>query len=604
MKLQVLLCAALACPVALVAGQGPSKPVPAASTGQAQSKPAPAAAAPQISHLRKQGTATQLIVDGKPFLALAGELANSTATSLDYMKMVWPRLVQAKVNTVLAGVSWNQIEPREGKFDFSVLDGVIQGARAHNMRLVLLWFATWKNGLSSYPPDWVKRDSDRFPRAAMIGDQTPWPVFGNVRGQVTGSLNIELMSPYGEATREADARALAAMMRHIKAVDGQQHTVIMIQVENETGLQGDTRDRSPAAVKAFDGPVPKELMDYLQAHKATLIPALSKVWEAAGFKTSGTWAEVFGNVRAADEIFMAWSFARYIERVVEAGKAEYPMPMVTNCPQDGFGRAPAPLKGGGQSGGAMPDAFDVWRAGAPKIDMFGADIYSTDFVGFCTKYAQSGNPLFIPETRYNMEAKAMYAFGRYDAVGLSLMGVERPAAFDPDMVRGYEMISQLAPLISKHQGDGTMTAVWLNPNDPPQKVQLGNYTLEVARLGGGRAAAPPAAAAAGRGAAPAAGPSTPPAASAAIFIAVGPDEYYAAGTDVSVAFTPNTPGPEHAGIGTVEEGTFVNGRWVANRQLAGDETGEGQNLSLRSHAADRLSDDYVGIQRFTVYRYR
>jgi hypothetical protein len=594
MKARVLLCAALVCPVALVAGQG-------------QSKPAPVKAATEIPHLRKQGTATQLIVEGKPYLALAGELSNSTATSVEYMKMVWPRLVaQKQLNTVLAGVSWNQIEPQEGKFDFSVLDGVIQGARAHNMRLVLLWFATWKNGLSSYPPDWVKRDFDRFPRAAMIGDQTPWPVFGNVRGQVTGSLNIELMSPYGERTREADAHALAAMMRHIKAVDGHEHTVLMIQVENETGLQGDTRDRSPAALKAFDGPVPKELMDYLVEHKATLIPALSKVWEAAGFKTSGTWAEVFGKVRAADEIFMAWSFARYIERVVEAGKAEYPIPMVTNCPQDGFGRAPAPLKGGGQSGGAMPDAFDVWRAGAPKIDMFGADIYSTDFVGFCTKYAQSGNPLFIPETRYNMEAKSMYAFGRFDAVGLSLMGVERSPTPEPEMIRGFELISQLAPLISKHQGNGTMTAVWLNPNDPPQKIQLGNYTLEVARLGAGRAAPPPAtpaaAPAAGRGAT--SGPSTPPAASAAIFIATGPDEYYAAGTDVSVSFTPNTPGPEHAGIGTVEEGTFVNGRWVASRQLAGDETGEGQNLSLRSHPVDRIPDAYVGIQRFTLYRYR
>jgi hypothetical protein len=591
-----MLCAALVCPSALVAGQG-------------QSTPAPAKAATEIPHLRKQGTATQLIVDGKPYLALAGELSNSTATSVEYMKMVWPRLVaQKQLNTVLAGVSWNQIEPREGKFDFSVLDGVIQGARAHNMRLVLLWFATWKNGLSSYPPDWVKADFDRFPRAAMIGDQTPWPVFGNVRGQVTGSLNIELMSPYGERTREADAHALAAMMRHIKAVDGREHTVLMIQVENETGLQGDTRDRSPATLKAFDGPVPKELMDYLVEHKATLIPALSKVWEAAGFKTSGTWAEVFGKVRAADEIFMAWSFARYIERVVEAGKAEYPIPMVTNCPQDGFGRAPAPLKGGGQSGGAMPDAFDVWRAGAPKIDMFGADIYSTDFVGFCTKYAQSGNPLFIPETRYNMEAKSMYAFGRFDAVGLSLMGVERSPTPEPEMIRGFELISQLAPLISKHQGNGTMTAVWLNPNDPPRKVQLGNYTLEVARLGAGRAAPPPATPAAapapGRGTTPAPGPSTPPAASAAIFIAAGPDEYYAAGTDVSVSFTPNTPGPEHAGIGTVEEGTFVNGHWVASRQLAGDETGEGQNLSLRSHPVDRIPDAYVGIQRFTLYRYR
>ena len=80
-----------------------------------------------IPHLRKQGTATQLIVDGKPFLALAGELSNNSATSVEYMKPVWPKLVEAKLNTVLAGVSWDQIEPQEGKFDFSVLDGVIQG---------------------------------------------------------------------------------------------------------------------------------------------------------------------------------------------------------------------------------------------------------------------------------------------------------------------------------------------------------------------------------------------------------------------------------------------------------------------------------------------
>ena len=394
------------------------------------------------------------------------------------MKPLWPRLVESKLNTVLAGVSWDQIEPQEGKFDFSVLDGVIQGARSHNLRLVLLWFATWKNGLSSYPPDWVKRDFDRFPRAQMVGDSTPWPVFGAPRTQVTGPLNIELLSPFGDATRDADASAFAAMMRHIKAVDGQQHTVIMIQVENETGLQGDTRDRSPLANKAFEGPVPKELMDYLQQHKDTLIPELRKVWEAAGFKTSGTWEEVFGKGRPADEIFMAWNFARYIGRVVEAGKAEYPIPMFTNCPQLGFGTAPAPLHGGGQSGGAMPDAMDVWRAGAPRIDLLAADIYSPDFVGFCARYAQSGNPLFIAETGVGRisKAKALYAFGRHDALGFSPFGVDRQVGIDPDMV-GYDLLSQLAPLILKHQGDGTMSAVLLSPNDPPQKIQLGNYTL-------------------------------------------------------------------------------------------------------------------------------
>ena len=254
MKLQVLFCAALACPLALVAGQSQARPV--------STKPAS-----EIPHLRKQGTATQLIVDGKPFLALAGELLNSSATSLEYMRPLWPEFAKAKLNTILPGVSWNQIEPQQGKFDFTVLDGVIQGARSRNMRLVLLWFGSWKNSLSGYAPDWVKKDFERFPRA-----------------QVTGGKSIELLSPFSDANRDADARAFAALMRHIKAVDGREHTVVMIQVENEVGMRGDSRDRSPMANQAFAGPVPKELMDYLQKHRDNLIPEFRQAWEAGGFK--------------------------------------------------------------------------------------------------------------------------------------------------------------------------------------------------------------------------------------------------------------------------------------------------------------------------------
>ncbi len=237
MKFRALFCCVLMCSPTLVAGQVESAPVSTAG-------------ATAIPHLQKQGTATQLIVDGKPFLALAGELSNSSATSVDYMKLVWQRLaIQTGLNTVLAGVSWNQIEPQEGKFDFSVLDNVIQGARDHNLRLVLLWFGSWKNALSSYPPDWVKKDFNRFPRI-----------------QVQNGETIELLSTLSDANRDADARAFAALMRHVKAVDGQQHTVIMIQVENEVNVIGDSRDRSPVANKAFAEPVPKELMDYLQKH--------------------------------------------------------------------------------------------------------------------------------------------------------------------------------------------------------------------------------------------------------------------------------------------------------------------------------------------------
>ena len=160
-------------------------------------------------------------MDGKPFLVLAGELTNNSATSVEYMKPIWPKLIEANLNTVLAGVAWNQFEPQEGKFDFSVLDGIIRDARSHNLRLGLLWFASWKNGMSSYPPEWVKRDFERFPRAQC------------------GRAGASSCSAHSsDANRDADARAFAALMRHVKEVDGQQHTVIMIQVENEVGMPG------------------------------------------------------------------------------------------------------------------------------------------------------------------------------------------------------------------------------------------------------------------------------------------------------------------------------------------------------------------------------
>ena len=573
----------------------------ALAAGQGQSRPVPAASSTEIPRLRHQGTATQLIVDGRPFLALAAELSNDGATSVEYMRPAWPKIVEAKVNTVLAGVSWAQIEPREGRFDFSVLDGIIRDARSHNLRLVLLWFASWKNGQSSYPPGWVKRDFERFPRAQIAGGT--WPVFGGEVGQprvrLAGSRSIELLSPFGDATRDADARAFAALMRHVKAVDGREHTVIMIQVENEVGMQGDTRDRSPMANKAYEGPVPKELMDYLQRHKDTLIPALRKVWEAAGFRTSGTWEEVFGEGRPAEEIFMAWHFARYVGRVVEAGKAEYPIPMFTNCPQSGFGTAPAPVDGG-QSGGPMPDAMDVWRAGAPQIDIFGVDVYGFDFAMMCERYTQSGNPLWIPETVGGLEgaARVLYAFGRHDAIGFSPMagGIDRRLTPDYDLIGGYDLVTQLTPLILEHQGTGTMSAVLMEPKDRPKKIRLGNYTLEVAFL----RPLPDR---------PGQAPPEPPTLGGAIFIATGPDEYFAAGFGVSVAFSPNTPGPPRVGLETAEEGAFAEGRWVPGRRLAGDETIEGDCLYLKwprkgeaPSLRSRMSTE--GIQRFTLYRYQ
>jgi hypothetical protein len=559
-----MFCCTLVCCIALVTAQGADQPVSTASTSS------------EIPHLRKQGTATQLIVDGRPFLVLAGELTNNSATSVEYMKPMWSKLVEAKLNTVLAAVAWNQIEPEEGKFDFSVVDGIVREARSHNLRLVLLWFASWKNSLSSYPPDWVKRDFERFPRA-----------------QISGGRSIELLSPLSDANRDADARAFAALMRHVKAVDGQRHTVIMIQVQNEVGMHGDSRDRSPAANQAFAGPVPKELMDYLQQHKDTLIPEFRQVWEAAGFKTSGTWEEVFGNSAVTDGIFMAWQYARYIGRVAGAGKAEYPLPMFVNAALYGIGRGPQPIPSGGRPWDLV---MDVWKAGAPQIDMLSPDAYSDrDFVAFCAKYAQSGNPLFIPENMGGTDgaARVLYVFGRHDAIGWTVMGLEDPRIPHPDndLIGSFDLIAQLAPLIAEHQGKGTMSAVLLRgPNDPPQKIHLGNYTLSVGFYSQPKMfGVPP--------------PPEPPPPAAAIFIATGADEYFAAGSGVTVTFSPDPPGPPLAGLATVEEGSFMNGRWVPGRRLNGDDSDEGNFLMLERSGCC-WPPAAKSIQRFTLYRYR
>ena len=193
------------------------------------------------------------------------------------------------------------------------------------------------------------------------------------------------------------------------------------------------------------------------------------------------------------------------------------------------------------------------------------------------------------------EARVLYAFGRHDAIGFSPMGIDRPATPDIDLTSGYDVISQLAPLISEHQGNGTMSAVLLGPNDPPQKIQVGNYTLEVSYLKPRVLPGSPQ-------------PQPPFPTRRPFSLRRGLTSIYAAGNGVSVTFTPNTPGPPLAGLATVEEGIFVNGRWVPGRRLAGDDTGTPALVLPRLHVvADHpalFGPSFKGILRVTLYRYR
>ena len=553
-----------------------------------------------IPHLQKQGTATQLIVDGKPFLALAGELGNNSATSMENMQPVWPKLVSGNLNCVLAAISWAQMEPIEGKYEFSLVDGLIQEARHHDLKLVFLWFGSWKNGLSSYAPYWVKQDYKRFPRIRLQSGKS-----------------MELLSTFSEATRDADARAYRTLMKHIKDADSREHTVLMMQVENEVGVLRDSRDRSPAANQAFAGPVPKELMDHLQRHKDTLSPEFREVWAAHGSKTSGTWEEVFGPGKPAsvempiqtkspplsadeyqtgwrklhwpvDEIFMAWHYARYVNKVIEEGKTEYNIPMFVNAWLQQPNMA---WPGTYPSGGPLPQVHDVWRAGSPAADLLAPDLYLQYFDEVCERFTRNGNPLFIPETSANA-TNAMMAFGKYGAIGFSPFFIERAVGPDTDLAAAYRVVSQMAPAIAAQQGKDTITTVRMNQGDAPLKIKLGNYTLDLTYVGRGRVPIAPESVAAGQAAQPA-----PPNAvqATAILVAAAPDEFYlgAAGGGLRIAFTPNTPGPSTVGLGDVQEGKFVDGTWRVVRQLGGDDTGQGEILTLRANT----------VLRVTVYRY-
>jgi hypothetical protein len=545
--------------------------------------------------LRRQGTAMQLIVDGKPFLILGGELMNSSSSSLEYMQPVWGRLTAQHLNTVLAGVSWELIEPEEGRFDFRLFDGLVRDARAHQMKLVLLWFASWKNGMSSYPPVWVKRDTQRFPRVQLQNGEIP-----------------EVLTPLSLTSADADARAFAALMKHVREIDAHDHTILMVQVENEVGVLNDSRDRSPLAEEIFAKPVPAELMSLFVQHKETLAPELRGVWEANGSKTSGTWTEVFGPTKPkefvltwdlpedqrqtewrklhwpVDEIFMAWHYSRYVNRVAAAGKHEYNIPMYANAWLQQPGCA---FPGTYPSGGPVPQVTDVWRLGAPSLDMLSPDLYVPEFAELCERYVRAGNPLFIPETSRGPDAgrNLFLAIGAYNLIGFSPFGIDMPEFNRPatpgnspfpmsapaGLGDNYDILQQIAPLVLAHQGTDSLVGFALDKTHPSFVTNLGGTTVEISLddLFGRKAEK-------GYG----------------IVVALGPDEFIGAGTGFRVIFKPSSPSAPKVGVGTVDEGIFRDGKWIPGRRLNGDEDDQGR--------AWRFGSWSLQIEHCTTYRWK
>ncbi|MCF0160274.1 MAG: beta-galactosidase, partial [Bacteroidaceae bacterium] len=268
-----------------------------------------------------------LMVDNKPFLILGGQAHNSS-TWPKVLPQLWQTMHEMHANTLEIPIYWEQVEPVKGKYDFTMVQMLLDQARQHQLRLVLLWFGTWKNGSNHYMPEWMKLESKRFPNA--IGkDGKP----------------VDTPSPHTEEAMKLDAAAFAQVMTYLKDHDPQ-HTVIMVQVENEPGSWGTVRDYSPKAEKLFAGQVPAALMDD------------AVLQELGGVKKqNGTWKEVFGE--RADEYFHAWSVARYIEHVAAAGKDVNPLPLYTNAAL----RDPLtnPMANKYESGGPTDNVIIIYR---------------------------------------------------------------------------------------------------------------------------------------------------------------------------------------------------------------------------------------------------
>jgi len=519
-------------------------------------------------HLAKHGSATQLLVHGRPILVLGGELSNSAASSARYMTPHWPRLKAMHLNTVLSPVSWELIEPQEGHYEWQSVDELISGARAQDLHLVLLWFGAWKNSMSTYVPAWVKRDALRFPRA---------------KGPEGRSLDI--LSALAPATRDADARAFAALLAHLRAQDYERNTVLMVQVENEIGMLAAARDLSAEASRRFGEPVPEELLRTLGS-SPTDTP-LHHLWQEHGARASGGWTQVFGEGDAAAEVFTAWHYARYVETLVRAGKAAYALPMYVNAALNRPNKHPGEYP----SGGPLPHLFEVWKAGAPTLDLLAPDIYFQNFAEIATRYRAAHNPLFIPEANYadrgEVAPNVFYAIGKLDAIGVAPFSVD--SIDDPPtnrLAQAYGILSELAPAILANQGlnrmsafrpivheDGTLVST-------PVSERIGDYEFTVSFVD----------------------PQSPAETQAltnhgGLIVQVGAEEYLVAGQGMIVSFSAAGDPGSSVGIDSDWEGHFdEDGAWIAGRLLNGDQTHQGRHV--------RLAPEAFQIQRLKLYRFR
>jgi len=496
----------------------------------------------QAPRITRENGRYALLVDGEPFFMLCAQVHNSSGWPAMLPK-VWPAIERLHANTVQVPIAWEQIEATQGKFDFSFLDTLLTEARQHRVKLILLWFGTWKNNGPNYAPEWLKLNNDRYPRVI------------NSKGERLNSL-----SPHAAATLDADRKAFTQLMRHLKQADPQ-HTVIMVQVQNETGTYGSARDYSPLAQKVFEQPVPAAA-------------------RGAGGK-SGNWSQVFG--KDADEFFHAWHIASFVEQVAKAGKAEYDLPLYVNVAlRDPFNPGPP---GSYSSGGPTDNVLGLWKKAAPSIDLIVPDIYMPEYAKYVKVldlYQRPDNALFVGEMgNAPVYARYLFAVLGHQGIGFSPFGMDYTGysnyplgarKLDEETIEpfamNYRLIAPMSRLLASLSLRGKVHGVAEDPAEPHQQtLSLGRWQAAISY---------------GR---PLFGNWDPPKGNpepsgGALLAELGPDEFLVTGFHSRVDFSPaNRSRGEKMQFARVEEGAYENGEWKFIRVWNGDQTDWGLNFT-------------------------
>ncbi|HEY0044129.1 MAG TPA: DUF5597 domain-containing protein [Allosphingosinicella sp.] len=505
-----------------------------------------AAAAAELPRLVTREGHHTLLVDGAPYLMLGAQAHNSSNYPAMLPK-VWPVVRQLHANTLEIPVAWEQVEPVEGRFDFSYLDALLREARQNDVRLVLLWFATWKNTGPNYAPEWVKTNPSRFPRMRTAEGKPHY-----------------VLSPHGRATLEADKKAFVRLMQYLRDNDAQ-NTVIMVQPENEMGSYGLTRDHAPEAAKLFAGKVP-----------------------AALNKGNRSWAEAYGEL--ADQAFTTWHFARYTDEIAAAGKAVKNLPMYTNAALgDPFDAKSASTSA---TGGPQWNVIDIWKAAAPHVDFVAPDIYTRDqkqVAAHLGHYARPDNALMIPEIGNAADYARFFwpALGK-GAIGFAPFGMDATGfsnyplgakTLDPATIEAFASKYRLfAPIAAQWAGIAGSRPTWgtaKGEDSADQSAVLGRWRItaqyEVWEFGEREwtwIKTDP-------------HPTKGQPVGGLVVAQLGDNEYLVSGSDVRFRFGLDKPAAGETGaILRVEEGTLdPHGQWVMTRVWNGDQTDYGINIT-------------------------